>query len=797
MKLKKLFFVGLFSLGISVLCNAQMPQVNNGGFESWDNLGADNVEPSNWNSFMTANSNYLTQFGKKKRINRSDVKRPGSTGSYSALIWSTNEVVAIANGNFTTGKINMGSTSPANSANYNFTSRSENGFYHSFTGHPDSLVVWVRFKPSSGGSEQARINAIIHDGYDVKDPSDAGSTSHIVGVAMLNFPKTNGLWVRKSIPFNYSGPSVNPQYLLISMTTNMTPGGGSAGDSLYVDDMQLIYNPVLTTGTISPGTYTVDASNGAAISIPFTLTGTMNAGNIVTAQLSNSSGSFSTPVVLGTLATTTSGTISGTIPAGTLTGSGYRVRVVSSNYAITAADNGSDISINNITSTGHGVSGKTVYTGKANTGNPAPNPPTYNSSIYNIDNVTVILKNYPAETEVARDTSDASGNFHFDGIADGDYMLSYDKYTIDSMVWGNDANAIDVALIKYYIGSDPTVDQSRDFSINYKKAANVDNNAFINAVDVARLKAKIGSPYNVSKNFPKGNWVACDTVFTVAGSDLHINLKTICYGDFNASSNKYRDSLVNWSAAKSFPENMITQANESITTSSHDYFEVPLRISTKMNDFSALGLELNYPNKEYKLVSAIMSKTGNKNTVKINPTLNEILNDDNDLLVTDEDGIIRVVYATTNPFDVAANDEVIRLGFQSLHDLKQGELDFDLYGTGVIGNMLGEKNKDAYLTIPKIVIQGSVDAGFDFTGYPNPFNEILTFFYSLPENGKVKITMYNANGKMIRELINETQIEGKHSIKFIPENLPAGMYTFKLEYTGDERSECRILKFIH
>jgi len=344
MKLKTLIFAGLFLLGIGGISNAQT-QINNGGFENWDNLGTNNVEPTNWNSFMTADANIITQFGKKKRVDRSVVIRPGTDGSYSVVLWSTNEAGTIANGNVTTGKINMGSTSPTNSANYNFTKTTDGNFNHVFTSQPDSIVFWARFKPSSNGTEQARVHAVIHDSYDLRDPADAGSTSHIVGDATLNFTKTNGLWVRKSVPFVYSGPSFTPAHILISLTTNMTPGGGSAGDSLYIDDMMVIYNPILTTGTIATSEYYVSSTQPASISIPFTLTGTMYAGNVVTAQLSDAAGSFADPVTLGTLTTTTSGTITGTIPAGTITGSGYRVRVVSSDYVLTAADNGSDLQI--------------------------------------------------------------------------------------------------------------------------------------------------------------------------------------------------------------------------------------------------------------------------------------------------------------------------------------------------------------------------------------------------------------------------------------------------------------------
>ena len=197
MKLKTLFFTGLFLLGITVISNAQTPQVNNG-------------------DFMTANTTFLTQFGKKKRIDRSVVKRPGTLGTYSAVIWSTDESVAIANGNFTTGKINMGSTQATSSSNYNFTSSAENGFNHSFTGHPDSLVVWVRFKPASGGTEQARVNAVIHDNYDLRDPQDANSTSHVV-FGDFKFPKNQRIVGTQEYSICIFRSASTPQYLLISL----------------------------------------------------------------------------------------------------------------------------------------------------------------------------------------------------------------------------------------------------------------------------------------------------------------------------------------------------------------------------------------------------------------------------------------------------------------------------------------------------------------------------------------------------------------------------------------------------
>ncbi len=452
----------------------------------------------------------------------------------------------------------------------------------------------------------------------------------------------------------------------------------------------------------------------------------------------------------------------------------------------------------NLTVHGYTISGKTRYAGKANSGNPAPNPPSFNQVMYNIDNVIVILKSDPAGSELARDTSDASGNYHFANIMNGNYKLCYDKYTIDSMQWVNGVDAIDVTLLKYFIGIDTLVDPSRNFGEKYRFAANVDNNTAINAIDISRIKAKIGSPYILGKNFPRGNWVAMDTLISVAGSDLAVTLKTLGYGDYNASSTKYRDSVLAWNMTKSVEQNIIVPYDEDIITTASDYFEIPLRISVAIEEFSAMGLELTYPENEFKLVSVSMPKNNNNSPVKINPSLDEILKDNDDLLVTDEGGIIRVVFATMQYYDVNARDEIIRLGFRSYKNLNSGEMSLNLSGTGVIGDQYGEVNNDAYLMIPKIFIQNNVsDEMFEMTAYPNPFSDEATLTYCIPENGTVRLKVYNAIGDLVSELVNEAQAKGKHTLVYSSENLAAGMYTFKLEFSGANESKSLIIKLIH
>ena len=85
---------------------------------------------------------------------------------------------------------------------------------------------------------------------------------------------------------------------------------------------------------------------GEGISVPYTITGTYTVGNVFTAQLSNDSGSFTSPVVIGTLPQTTAGTISAILPTAISAGTGYRIRVISSNPSVTGQDNGTDLIIN-------------------------------------------------------------------------------------------------------------------------------------------------------------------------------------------------------------------------------------------------------------------------------------------------------------------------------------------------------------------------------------------------------------------------------------------------------------------
>jgi len=70
--------------------------------------------------------------------------------------------------------------------------------------------------------------------------------------------------------------------------------------------------------------------------------------------------------------------------------------------------------------------------------------------------------------------------------------------------------------------------------------------------------------------------------------------------------------------------------------------------------------------------------------------------------------------------------------------------------------------------------------------YPNPFNPPTPLRYDLPEQGHVRITIYDMLGRDVKTLINEYQDPGYRSIIWDATNdygkpVSAGMYLYQIQ----------------
>ncbi len=64
--------------------------------------------------------------------------------------------------------------------------------------------------------------------------------------------------------------------------------------------------------------------------------------------------------------------------------------------------------------------------------------------------------------------------------------------------------------------------------------------------------------------------------------------------------------------------------------------------------------------------------------------------------------------------------------------------------------------------------------------YPNPFNPSTIIDYSISSDNNVEIKVYNLLGIEVATLVNELKKSGKYSIEFYSNNLPSGIYFYKI-----------------
>lgn len=247
--------------------------ITNGDFE--DTWTGD--EPnSGWHSFGSAVGSYSGMVSSNTdQFKKSNDLRPGTTGSQSALLQSKKVVIAVANGNCTSGQLNAGSMSassasgsPGGSGNFSFSQPSNDSKYTTpFVGNPDSLVFWAKYVPKTASGNQARVRSVVTTSALYQDPESTDSHKAArIADATLNFSATsNKGWQRLAVPFAYSGVDpASAAYVLTTFSTNATPGGGSAGDQVYLDDIEMVYNYALSTFKLD--NQAISFTNGKAAS---------------------------------------------------------------------------------------------------------------------------------------------------------------------------------------------------------------------------------------------------------------------------------------------------------------------------------------------------------------------------------------------------------------------------------------------------------------------------------------------------------------------------------------------------
>lgn len=80
-----------------------------------------------------------------------------------------------------------------------------------------------------------------------------------------------------------------------------------------------------------------------------------------------------------------------------------------------------------------------------------------------------------------------------------------------------------------------------------------------------------------------------------------------------------------------------------------------------------------------------------------------------------------------------------------------------------------------------------------FDNYPNPFNPTTIINYAIPEPTKVKLTIYDVNGRYLKTLLSEFKKAGYHQIDFDGSNYASGVYFYRIEAGNFVQSKKMVL----
>ncbi len=242
-------FTTLLSLSISLFSFSQT-QITNAGFENWGGSGS-SAEPTSWNSNKTGTG--LASSGPQTCFQETSAPHSGSS---CVRVETVYYILAVVNGNVTTGVVNA----PNSNKSEGFIAATGSDKL-AFTGRPDSLVGWYKYTQATSGTgasaEQAKVYAVLHSG-DYYDPAAPVNSNHSdlsankIGEALFVSPAANqSAWKRFTIPFTYVN-SNTPAFLMVNITSSnnqntVAPGFTGSGSKLWVDDLEMIYNPVATS----------------------------------------------------------------------------------------------------------------------------------------------------------------------------------------------------------------------------------------------------------------------------------------------------------------------------------------------------------------------------------------------------------------------------------------------------------------------------------------------------------------------------------------------------------------------
>lgn len=87
-----------------------------------------------------------------------------------------------------------------------------------------------------------------------------------------------------------------------------------------------------------------------------------------------------------------------------------------------------------------------------------------------------------------------------------------------------------------------------------------------------------------------------------------------------------------------------------------------------------------------------------------------------------------------------------------------------------------------------------IPEGFSLNqNYPNPFNPTTNISFNIPNNGEVKLEVFNIQGQLVATLVDGFRSAGEYSVTFNAANLASGIYTYRLSTENSVKVKSMVL----
>jgi hypothetical protein len=222
----RIFFFAMTLLPLAIFGQ----QLENPGFENWENAGTVKDEPVDWSSIKTSDDPGISAVA-PVTFARCDTAH---SGNYSLRLYNVSVFGLIATGAITNGRFHAEFNLDSS---YSFTQPDDPRWHTPFTWRPDSLSGWFKFYAQE--DDRAQFKVILHVG-ECQLPAN-GTMENWIGMAVFVTEPgvTYDSWTKFTVPFDYYSDG-NPVYEL-SVLNSGDSTSAVEGSMLIADDLQLIY----------------------------------------------------------------------------------------------------------------------------------------------------------------------------------------------------------------------------------------------------------------------------------------------------------------------------------------------------------------------------------------------------------------------------------------------------------------------------------------------------------------------------------------------------------------------------